>query len=321
MTTAAVCDNATGVLKYEAFCGSNVNVKGTLKPNTTDMLPAPWVAEMCTDSKDQLATCGDNAVLALGGFQLTNKGTVDPKRCLTDFPNQSPTGLPAGQVLRYTEQFAPNTNCTGPRISASDAKRRMCHDNTFFNPDFETTGITTNPPCDPQQGGNVTFRAGIEATDTADIVAAMLEENQWRPNSTLNLSCNNQGTVPTTIRNSENFAASSFQFGDGDIVAYVKGFPGLGNEAFATSATDILTNGVPTGKRVTFNDCTTDPNKPGLDEVICKAVVANVIPPNAKTVDLTIRGEQADEQGLGFIGDALAVPINNLGNCPQILNP
>jgi hypothetical protein len=276
-----------------------------------------WVDAMCTDSSGNLVTCS-TPLLVLGGFQLDKKGNVDLTKCLTDFPDQSTAGgLPGGKVLHYVEKYAANSGCAGSRIDASDGQRRMCQDHTFYNPNYnQTTGAgATNPPCAPTKVGSttVTYRAGISATDEADLKAAPLYDNQWRPDSTLNLSCNNSGTIPTTVLNSENFAASGFSFTDGPIVAYVTG--SSGDKSPATSANVIYdaTSGAPTGLKVYFNDCNGTHGN-GLDQVICRNINYGS---NPSSVNLTIQGDRPD--GLGFIGNATSVNINNAAaNCPSI---
>ncbi len=308
------------VLTYQAFCGLGVTVKGHLKYVGSTPPPSSWVFNLGGVTPDGYA---GPFVLVLGGFETDKKGNVI--NCSTDFPDQtSGGGLPAGKVLYYTEKYGPNTNCTGPRIDASDGQRRMCQDHTFYNPKYypfgagpdktlgtpdDTYGTATNPPCAPTKtpSGTVTYRFGILPTDVADITAAPLYDNQWMPNSTLNLTCTNSGTIPTTILNSDNFAASSFQLTppSQSIVAYVQGVPD--DVSPATSANVIYDiNNNPTGLKVYFNDCTGSGN--GLDQVICRHFS------NSQTVNLTIQGDKAS--GLGFIGDALNIKINNVTNCP-----
>jgi hypothetical protein len=95
-------------------------------------------------------------------------------------------------------------------------------------------------------------------------------------------------------------------------VAYVKGKPN--DVSPATAATVISGTTGATGLRVTFDDCT-GANGNGLDQVICRGID---FASNPETVDLTIRGERSD--GLGFIGDAIGININNAATkCPGIL--
>jgi hypothetical protein len=253
--------------------------------------------------------------LVLGGFR-TKYGAVSAAKCATDFPDQSELGgLPKKQVLQYVEKYAANSGCTGARIDAADAKRRMCHNNTFFNPDYdpETGEGATNGPCPPNEGGS--FIGGIDPADAAEIEAALLEDDRWKVHPTLNLSCSNSGNIPTTLLNSENFAASSFQLSDdSSIVAFVMGKSGEGLESPATSASPTFQKGLAVGLRVTFDRCNSDGT--GLDQVICKHIVASGTP-NDKTVDLTIRGDRTD--GLGFLGNALKVKINNARKCEDII--
>ena len=337
--TLASKPTASGLdeLAYKAFCGPAVTVTGYLKyVGALGETRPGWVGQMCTDSAGNPADCintPNGFLMVLGGFQTDRKGNVDPTKCLTDFtqltdPVTGQVVLPAGKVLDYVEYYPANTGCGlngEPRINAADAKRRMCQDHTFFNPNFSdvtVTGTATNPPCAPTKttSGTVTFTGGISAGDRTDGAAAVLYENQWKPDSTLNISCQNSGTNPTTVLNSENFAASSFPWNavGSSIVAYVKESDGTDKSPF-TSANVIFdaTTGAPTGLKIHFADCNGGNGGNGLDQVICRNINYSANPP---TVNLTIRADRED--GLGFIGDALDIKLNQAAaNCPAIVGP
>jgi hypothetical protein len=312
----ATCHPAQGnfdELRWTAHCGSSTP-RGYLKYVGAGNPPS-WVQQLCTDSQGKPADCKGNFVMVLDGFQIKN-GEIDLKACLTNFPIES--GLDAGQVLIQIDKYPLNTNCGAndePRIDSTDAKRRMCQNHTFFNPlyDEETgQGTVTAPPCAPLK--NVSFRGGIGANDAAQIEGVELADRQWSPNAALNLSCQNKGTVPTTLLNSGNFAASSFT---GAIEAFVKNFPNAVTKPKPGGVTVIFDGATPTGLRIAFSDCTGSDNK-GMDEIICLALTAPGSDPNAATVDLVIRGTPSGD-GLGFIGEATGVNINNPGNCTAVL--
>jgi hypothetical protein len=287
------------LLEYSGFCGA-ATVKGHLSYSGTD--PAPdWVTTFGGNTNSS-----NSWVLVLGGFETDKKGNVI--NCSTDFPDVSGY-LSAGQVLHYTEKYAAGSGCKGPRLDASDGKRRMCHDHTFYNPDYDPTtdtGTATNGPC-PKVTSADKYIGGALATDASVVIAAELYDNQWKPNSTLNLSCSNQGNIPTTALNSDNVAVSGFT--GGTIVAYVTGFPGDTSTADSTSVKyDALGNA--TALAINFHDC--DSSKTGLDQVICKHVSSS-----DTSVNLTISATKTD--GLGFVGNATNIKINNPGNCSAIL--
>jgi hypothetical protein len=305
---AAPAPCVKGVRTYDGDCPGAI-AKGTLIAK--DPVPE-WVKDMCTDEKGIRQLCS-KYLLVLGGTILKNNGEPDTQACQKAFVNQAPIGLPKAKVLFQTEQYA-QMNCGGARLSASDPKRRTYHNGTFYNNDYNPTN-GTGATCPPGgcQGGNIIHVFGTLATDEADIKAARLDDNAWDL-PTQNLTCSNQGIVPTTVNQlGTNILVAGFHFEDGPVVAYVTN--GNPNDTSLAISVEPFKG----GSRVTFRDCTGDPQNLGFVEVICR----NIVPEsNPQTVNMTILATQADDEGpLGWIGTA-DVDLNNANlNCPKILNP
>jgi hypothetical protein len=313
---AAPAPCVKGVRTYDGDCPAAI-AKGTLIAKE----PVPqWVKDMCTDENgilllpQQCENSPNGFMLVLGGTILKNNGEPDTQACQKAFVNQAPTGLPAKKVLFQTERFT-DMSCNGARTTASDPKRRTFHGGTFYNPDYNPTD-GTGATCPPGgcQGGNIIHVFGTKPTDLADIKAARLDDNAWEV-PTQNLSCSNQGIVPTTVNQSgTNILVAGFTLDDGPVVAYVT--DGNPNDTSPAISVEPFKG----GSRVTFTDCQGGGGN-GFVQVICRNINHES---NPQTVNMTILATQnieTDGEGLGYIGTR-DVDLNNAKlNCPKILNP
>jgi len=313
-TSQAQCTSTTGTLFYQAFCGSNVTVEGTLK----------WVGAALGEDPPAFTGClsdatPDECVMKLGDFVRNKKGQVDLSMCPYEFPDQTAAGgtLTTGEVLNYTETYASNSNCQGPLLTAGPASRRMC-DNHSFDPN------STNGPCAPEKTSGSTFTfysGGINPNDAMSVDAILLYDGQWQPNSTVNVGCSatdpdlNNGNIPTTVLNSSAFDTANIKFTSEETpVAYVKGYSDDTSPVVRTkNLTD--TSGTIIGKGLDFDGCRgTNNGLNGLVQVICRHKDAWTKNSNgADQVVLSIDG--TNTSGLGFTGNSKAVKL--VGTCVE----